>query len=716
LEVCLAKKNVLYLENANYPKEGGLMAASSAMKSSANIDDIFQGKARGPHSDLLQFVFDSMRDGVVVAEESGRFLACNLAARTLLGLEPNCQVLPPRGPAFEAFRADGITPFPPGGFPLEASFNGQSIVEAVVFVRHAGMPGGRWLSVDARPFSDEKNGTRFGVMVCRDITAQKETEARQAIEHERVENALRESEAFYHSLVENLPQNIFRKDCDGRFTFGNGNYCETVKLPLAELLGKTDHDLFPAYLAQKYVEDDRKVMASGKAFEAVEEHHSPDGRKLYVQVIKTPIFDNQGSTIGTQGMFWDVTQRHQAEEALLASERRYRQLTDATQTAIVVADHQSRLTLLNPAAERMFGFDAKEVLGQYPMCLIPDELQELNGVKLSRLLARREGTVAGHPAEMVGRRKDGSSFPVELALTVIDAGSGPGEFQFLMAARDLTERNRFRAMLVQNEKLASIGLLSAGVAHEINNPLAFVANNLVVLERDNKGLMAVVDLFENALPRLAEVAPEQANQIQQAAEDLDLPYVRENLGRLLARTRDGVDRVTRIVHSLRGLARTDSPKRQDTNLADIIDNSLEIMRGRLKRQNVSVTAKHDPNSVVPCVQTQISQVVLNLLVNAVQAVEATGRTDGLVAVETRRVGDELLIEVADNGTGIDPVNLPKLFDPFFTTKDVGEGTGLGLSIADNIVRGHGGRIEVDSQAGSGTKFRVWLPGHGGGKA
>jgi two-component system, NtrC family, sensor kinase len=382
----------------------------------------------------------------------------------------------------------------------------------------------------------------------------------------------------------------------------------------------------------------------------------------------------------------------------------------------VVADHESRLTLLNPAAQRMFGFDAKEILGQYPMCLIPDELQELNGTKLSRLLGRREGTVAGHPAEMVGRRKDGSSFPVELALTVIDAGSGSGEFQFLMAARDLTERNRFRAMLVQNEKLASIGLLSAGVAHEINNPLAFVANNLVVLERDNKGLMAVVDLFENALPRLAEVAPEQASQIQQAAEDLDLPYVRENLGRLLARTRDGVDRVTRIVHSLRGLARTDSPKRQDTNLADIIDNSLEIMRGRLKRQNVSVTAKHDPNSVVPCVQTQISQVVLNLLVNAVQAVEATGRTDGLVAVETRRVGDELLIEVADNGTGIDPVNLPKLFDPFFTTKDVGEGTGLGLSIADNIVRGHGGRIEVDTQAASGTIFRVWLPGHVGGKA
>src|SRR5207302_2507649 len=142
------------------------------------------------------------------------------------------------------------------------------------------------------------------------------------------------------------------------------------------------------------------------------------------------------------------------------------------------------------------------------------------------------------------RRKDGTEFPVELSLSALDLG---GELQFLGAIRDLTERNRMRAMMVQTEKLASIGMLSAGVAHEINNPLAYVANNLVVLERDLKGLLEVLDLHQSLLPRLAETAPKEAAKISQLAEQYDLPYIRDNLDRLLSRTREGVDRVSRIV-------------------------------------------------------------------------------------------------------------------------------------------------------------------------
>jgi signal transduction histidine kinase len=264
-------------------------------------------------------------------------------------------------------------------------------------------------------------------------------------------------------------------------------------------------------------------------------------------------------------------------------------------------------------------------------------------------------------------------------------------------------------VLVQNEKLASIGLLSAGVAHEINNPLAFVANNLAVLERDSKGLMEMLNRYDALLPQLQKAAPNEAARLMAYAEQVDLGYIRDNLGRLLARTREGVDRVTRIVHSLRGLARTDSPKRMETDIPDLVETSLEILRGRMKRQSIEVCKSYDPNSSVQCVQTQISQVFLNLLVNAVQAIEAAGRDAGTITVSTKRQGEEMLIEVGDNGTGIDPDHLAKLFDPFFTTKDVGEGTGLGLSIAHNIIRAHGGRIEVDSQVGVGTRFRIYLP-------
>jgi PAS domain S-box-containing protein len=455
------------------------------------------------------------------------------------------------------------------------------------------------------------------------------------------------------------------------------------------------------------VDDDRKVMEAGKVFEAVEQHRTPDGTMLYVQVVKCPIWDSHGNAIGTQGIFWDVTERKRNEEAIAASERRYRQLTEATQDGIVLADQDGRISLFNPAAERLFGYRATEIVGQTLDGLMPEQFKALHQAGFRRFLQTRQAKIIGRPVELEGRRKDGSTFPVEVALSVIEVGGG--NLQFLGSIRDLTERNRIRAALVQNEKLASIGLLSAGVAHEINNPLAFVANNLVVLERDSKGILEILDLYQGLQPRLAETAPEETDKINRLAEQIDLAYVRENIDRLLSRTRDGVDRVSRIVRSLRGLARTDTPKRQETQLHVLIDSALEILRGRLKRQNVEVVTNYDPDATATCVQTQISQVILNLLVNAQQAVEGTGRPDGRIAVTTKRDNGEILIEVTDNGTGIDPALLPKIFDPFFTTKEVGEGTGLGLSIVDNIVRAHGGRVEVASKLGEGACFRIYLP-------
>src|SRR5262249_1703637 len=152
--------------------------------------------------------------------------------------------------------------------------------------------------------------------------------------------------------------------------------------------------------------------------------------------------------------------------------------------------------------------------------------------------------------------------------------------------------------------------------HEINNPLAFVANNLVVLERDCKGLLELATHYDAARGRLAEIDAAAANEAGALADQIDLTYVRDNLARLVTRTREGVDRVTRIVHSLRGLARTDAPKRQETHIPDLIDTSLEILRGRLRRAAIDLIQEHDPLPRASCVSSQISQVLLNLLLNA----------------------------------------------------------------------------------------------------
>jgi PAS domain S-box-containing protein len=658
---------------------------------------------------------------------------------------------------------------------------------------------------------------------------------RNTVRHVRMEAALRDSEALYHSLVESLPQNILRKDLEGRFTFGNQRFCAMLGKRLDDIVGKTDFDFFPEELAAKYRRDDAQVMQTGNPLETIEEHVPPGGTKLYVQVVKTPVYDARGVLLGTQGIFWDVTERerakeeliHQrylldalmnnvpdtiyfkdrggrflrvnqakagrlglsdpaaalgktdfdyytpafaqqayadelavmetgrpmvgreekivwpdgrelwvtatkmplrdpngtiigtfgisrditerkkAEESLRASERRYRQLTEASQDAIVVGDQLGRITLFNPAAEKLFGYAAAEVVGQPLACLMPAEFGERHEDGFRRYLQTRMPHIVGRTVELCGRRKEGSEFPMEMSLSAIDLG---GELQFLGAIRDLSERNRMRALLVQSEKLASIGVLSAGIAHEINNPLAFVANNLVVLEKDTKGLLSILAIYEETRPHLAPVEPDAERRLQALAEEIDLPYIKENLGRILARTRDGVQRVARIVQSLRGLARTSPAALQEVQLTDLVESSLDMIRGRLRNRDINVELDYGLAPKLRCVPTQIGQVLLNLLVNAVQAIESSGRAKGgHIRLATRREDEEVLIEVADNGCGIAPEDLPRLYDPFFTTKPVGEGTGLGLSITHSIIAGHSGRIEVESQPGEGTCFRIRLP-------
>jgi signal transduction histidine kinase len=216
----------------------------------------------------------------------------------------------------------------------------------------------------------------------------------------------------------------------------------------------------------------------------------------------------------------------------------------------------------------------------------------------------------------------------------------------------------------------------------------------------------LIELYQSAQPQADSSV---VDRIAATSAAVDLAYVKANLPRILSRTREGIDRVTRIVHSLRGMARTEAPRRQETRIPDIITNSLEILHGKYKRLGVAIEQHHDPHPYVSCVPTQISQVVLNLLVNAFQAIEASQRTDGKLVIRTIRRGAEFVLEIQDNGDGVKPEHLPRLFDPFFTTKDVGEGTGLGLSISHHIVTAHGGRIEVDSSPDAGTCFRVILP-------
>ena len=252
-------------------------------------------------------------------------------------------------------------------------------------------------------------------------------------------------------------------------------------------------------------------------------------------------------------------------------------------------------------------------------------------------------------------------------------------------------------------------MLSAGVAHEINNPLAYVSNNLAVLERDVRFLLMLLAIYEKAGESLAATEPELVRQASRLAAEFDLTYVKENMGNILRSTRQGVKRVADIVQNLRGFARLDQAVVDQADIHEALKTAIEMLRGRLDRRHITIEQHLGELPLVAGSAAQLNQVFLNLLVNAMQAIDSTHREDGRIAVTTEAIDGEVVVEVADNGCGIPDEILPQIFDPFFTTKDVGDGTGLGLSITHGMVQDHGGRLEVESTLGVGTRFRVFLP-------
>ena len=408
--------------------------------------------------------------------------------------------------------------------------------------------------------------------------------------------------------------------------------------------------------------------------------------------------------------------------------RVFQALIDIMPDRIYAKDAQSRFILANKAVARLMGkASPEEMIGKDDFHFYSKEIASGYFEVEQALLRSGQPLIAFE--QLVPNLETGE--PGWLQTTKVPLRDDEGKVIGLVGlARDITEHKRFEAeirqrnaelaelndklstaqqQLMQSEKLAAIGHLAAGVAHEINNPIGFVFSNFNTLDAYMTKFHGLIAAFTDAQHLISD--PEVVAQLDRLRKEADLEFLLEDSRELMAETRDGLTRVKKIVQDLKDFSRVDaSAERGDADLHRCFESTLNILANEIKYK-ADVVKQYGDIPPVECIESQINQVIMNLLVNAADAI---GPERGTITVRTGVEGNgddvsHVWFEVSDTGCGIAKESLQRIFDPFYTTKPVGKGTGLGLSLSYGIIQAHDGRIDVSSALGSGTTFRVTLP-------
>ena len=368
---------------------------------------------------------------------------------------------------------------------------------------------------------------------------------------------------------------------------------------------------------------------------------------------------------------------------------------------VCLHEADGRMIYANPAAEALLRLHPAwvEIAGRLDRVLTADAMRH------ARDNAHWDDVITLAPGRALDARlywlgADSGRF----LLLLKDGARSDDEQALQLRHEELNVRfNAAQEQLLQSEKLASIGQLAAGVAHEINNPIGYVHSNLGSLQEYVGNLFALIDVYERALRSADPHA--MRSEIDATRERLDVDFISRDLPQLLTESRQGIERVTAIVRDLRDFSRSD--REHAWRLADLhagLDSTINIVWNEL-RYKAKLEKHYGTLPMIECLQSELNQVFMNLLLNAGQAIDG----EGVITVRTGHEPGQVWVEIGDTGSGIAPEMLQRIFDPFFTTKAVGKGTGLGLSISYGIVAKHHGRIEVDSAPQAGSRFRVILP-------
>jgi PAS domain S-box-containing protein len=519
---------------------------------------------------------------------------------------------------------------------------------------------------------------------------------RDITERKRAEETLRESEERYRSVIVALEEGIILQNADGTIQACNAGAERILGVPAETMKGQTSFDW------QKYM-----IHEGGSPFPAEEVPamitlrtgkpcsnvgmgiYKPNGELRWISVNSQPLFrDEEITPYAVVTSFTDITTRKQAEAALQESEERQRLIINAALDAVITIDAAGLIAGWNLRAETIFGWSQQEAVGQ-PLVtiLIPFRYREAHGRGLKHFLASGEGTLVNKRIEISALHKDGREFPVELIVCPIRSGE---TWIFSAFVHDITDRKqaeeekqKLQEQLFQARKMEALGTLAGGVAHDFNNILS--------------AIMGFTELTTDEVP--------------------EGTAARRNLEEVLKASR----RAKVLVQQILAFSRPSQPKNEPIQPHPIIEEVLTFLRASLPktielRHHIARTA-----GPVAISSSQLQQVLTNLCVNAIRALEEKG---GVLEIRLQRVeveddfartqknlrpGPHLRLTVSDTGCGMTSVVQERIFEPFFTTRPVGEGNGLGLAIVHGIVTGHGGGIAVESALGKGTTFHVYLP-------
>ncbi|GMT97585.1 hypothetical protein KH5H1_17040 [Corallococcus caeni] len=496
-----------------------------------------------------------------------------------------------------------------------------------------------------------------------------------SLERRASERALREHEHRFRQLAENASDVLYLYRCEAPRGFAYVSRVAHAKLGL----GPEAHYSDPELWYRQVHPDDRaaleRLLESPQSVDGstVELRFlRPDGSLLWLEHVVAPVTDSAGRVVAVEGLARDITERRQVEEALKRSEASLRALMEGFPDPAAI-ERDGHIVYANAALVTALGFARAE---------------ELVGRRLSEFLADVPGTgvasVDSTPLTSERRLvlRDGRTRVVELASLPLRFDGQPA---VVSIARDVTEQRQLQARLTLADRLASVGTLAAGIAHEINNPLAFVLSNLGFLS----------DEFRQHLspgPGVRGVRPPDVAEWQE----------------VLGEACEGAERVRQIVRQLKTFSRPDEERMTPVDVHAVLD-SVVMMAANEIRHRARLRREYGTVPQVMANEGRLCQVFLNLVVNAAQAIPEGSAHDHEIVLATRASGEQVVVEVRDTGSGIAPEVMGRIFDPFFTTKPVGVGTGLGLSICHGIISGLGGDILVESTLGQGSTFRVVLP-------